>query len=1151
MNLYTIKNRFSIILILLCLSFKNYSQCTSNSSLYPAATFTPNCNGTSQNITTAGYATEYSMVYVTSGTTYTFSSSISTDYLTIANSAGGAPVYAFGTTPVIWTATITGPVRFYNNTNSSCGTNTSTRTRSIICGTPPAAPANNNCSGSFTATVNSSTTCATTSTATSSGATQSQASCAGTADDDVWFTFTATSTSHSITVTPGTMSDVVLQGFSGTCGSLTSLGCVDNTSGTSAEVASLTGLTIGTVYYFRVHSFGSGGAGVGTFTVCITTPPAPPANDNCSGAFTVAVNSSTTCTTTQTATSTNATQSQTSCGGTADDDVWFSFTATSTTHSITITPGTMSDVVLQGFSGACGGLTSLGCVDNTGGTSAEVASLTGLTIGTVYYFRVHSYSSGGTGAGTFTVCVTTGVPAADPCTTPTNIASCGTSISTTIASGTGVYGSSACGFTTGGNEKIYTFTPSSTGSYSISQGSSFAYIDYQFKLFSAGCSSSGWTCIDDISGAGTSPGVTLTAGVQYYLLLDPESTAGGTVTFTILCPPTPPSNDEPTGATPITPAAACSYTTFTNVGSSTSTCGTIPAPGCASFSGEDVWFSVVVPATGAFIIDSQTGSMTDGGMAVYAGTACGAMTLINCDDDGSANGAMPTIAVSGQTPGSTMYIRFWEYAGGSGTFGLCVTTYTPPAAPANDNCPGAYSVTVNSGTTCSSLTNGTLLGATTSTQTNSCASGNDDDDVWYSFVATSTSHSVSITNVAGTPTDLYHSVFAGTCGSIGSPITCSDPNTSSVFGLTIGNTYYIRVYSYGSSAGATSTFSVCVTTPPPTGPCGNQTTNDFCSNPATLTQGAGTFSSTTSSIYSADQSSPLSGIFCGSIENNSWYKFVATATTASFPFTSISGCTWGDGVQAQVYSVTTNTNGCCTAFSSVSNCYNPGTTSTGTVNATGLTIGQTYILMVDGWGGDVCNFTVSNWTAVGILPLNLLTFVGENAGSYNKIEWVTGSERNTDHFILEKSRNGIAFEELLNQTAAGFSTSPKNYKAFDMSPFEGVTYYRLKLFNQNASFEYSNIIAINNDNLTDYVTNLHPNPTTSNIEFDVNTTSKNNISVDLINNTGAIVSTQLFLLNEGYNNIKLNMEKFDAGIYLAKISFENSGKIVVEKIIKR
>lgn len=736
----------------------------------------------------------------------------------------------------------------------------------------------------------------------------------------------------------------------------------------------------------------------------------PPTNDNCSGATAFPViPTNGTCASLNNQSTANATNSNvtpsgacTSNSGNPDDDVWFSFVASATSINLSATyVSGSSDIYWQVFSSVCNSsMTSILCTDTDAG-----GSLTGLTIGNTYYIRMYTYSNGN--VTTQNICLSTPF---NPCATTTNVTSCGTSISTTIPSGTGGYSSSACGWTTPGKELIYTFTPATTGNYFIKQGSSFAYIDYQFKAVSAGCSSSGWTCIDDISGAGTSTSaMALTAGVQYYILLDPESTAGGNVTFTINCPPTPPANDNCTGAT--------------------------PAP-------------------------------------------------------------------------------------------------------------------VSSGTTCATLTNGTLLGATASTQTTSCASGNTGNDVWYSFVATASSHSITINNVTGNETDLYHSVYAGSCGSLGTAIVCSDPNNSTVNGLILGNTYYIRIYTYFSAPNANTTFSVCIKTSPPTGPCGNPASNDYCSNPATLTSGAGTFSSTTSGIYSADQSTPLSGLFCGSIENNSWYTFIATSTSASFPFTSITGCTYNDGVQAQVFSVTTNASGCCTSFASVSNCYNPGTNTSGTVNATGLTIGQSYILMVDGWGGDVCNFTVSGWTATGILPLELLTFVGKNEEDKNLIQWVTATERNSSIFSLEKSKDGIYFENSIDVNAAGNSQSTKYYNTFDTRPFEQTTYYRLKLIYLDGSFEYSNIITIDNSNLTDYVSNTRPNPTKGDITFDVNAKANSNINIEIYNNTGLLIYSKQQKVESGYQSLNLDMIAYDSGIYLMKIIFENSGKTEIQKIIK-
>ncbi|WP_296146131.1 GEVED domain-containing protein [uncultured Flavobacterium sp.] len=132
-------------------------------------------------------------------------------------------------------------------------------------------PSNDNCLGATTLTVNPATTCTATTNGTSVGATAGATACAGSADDDVWYSFVATQASHIITVTPTTMVDVVFQGYSGTCASLVSMGCVNATTGNAAETGTFTGLTNGATYYVRIHSAGSG-ENQGTFTVCLTTP---------------------------------------------------------------------------------------------------------------------------------------------------------------------------------------------------------------------------------------------------------------------------------------------------------------------------------------------------------------------------------------------------------------------------------------------------------------------------------------------------------------------------------------------------------------------------------------------------------------------------------------------------------------------------------------------------------------------------------------------------------------------------------------------------------------------------------------------------------------------------------------------------------------
>lgn len=181
-----------------------------------------------------------------------------------------------------------------------------------------------------------------------------------------------------------------------------------------------------------------------------------------------------------------------------------------------------------------------------------------------------------------------------------------------------------------------------------------------------------------------------------------------------------PANDNPCNATPLTVGTSCVYVNATNV-NATNSAG-VPAPGCANYSGADVWFSAVVPANGVVLLDANTGTMNNGAMAAYSGT-CGSLSLISCNNNGSANGQMPALTITGQAPGSTIWIRFWSPGSNdNGTFSICASTIAP-CNPANSNsacsladpfCAGATTNLCNT-TNVSSLGGGGIYGCLNST----------------------------------------------------------------------------------------------------------------------------------------------------------------------------------------------------------------------------------------------------------------------------------------------------------------------------------------------------------------------------------------------------------------------------------------------------
>jgi Secretion system C-terminal sorting domain len=97
--------------------------------------------------------------------------------------------------------------------------------------------------------------------------------------------------------------------------------------------------------------------------------------------------------------------------GTTGSDVWFSFFARSTTASIVVNPSASFDIAIQAFSGtSCPGLTDMGCVDVGGNNATETLNLTGLTVNTIYYFRIFgATNSVANRTGTYTFCGSAGL----------------------------------------------------------------------------------------------------------------------------------------------------------------------------------------------------------------------------------------------------------------------------------------------------------------------------------------------------------------------------------------------------------------------------------------------------------------------------------------------------------------------------------------------------------------------------------------------------------------------------------------------------------------------------------------------------------------------------------------------------------------------
>lgn len=120
----------------------------------------------------------------------------------------------------------------------------------------------------------------------------------------------------------------------------------------------------------------------------------------------------------------------------------------------------------------------------------------------------------------------------------------------------------------------------------------------------------------------------------------------------------------------------------------------------------------------------------------------------------------------------------------------------------------------------------------------------------------------------------------------------------------------------------------------------------------------------------------------------------------------------------------------------------------------------------------------SPWTLASInnenpLPITLLSFDAQAAGSVVDLFWATASEMNNEHFTVERSADGNTFLPLLRVPGAGNSTVTLEYGAVDDAPLQGLSYYRLRQTDYDGTSTLSNVVSVRMNQLSSEPLSVH------------------------------------------------------------------------------
>lgn len=175
------------------------------------------------------------------------------------------------------------------------------------------------------------------------------------------------------------------------------------------------------------------------------------------------------------------------------------------------------------------------------------------------------------------------------------------------------------------------------------------------------------------------------------------------------------------------------------------------------------------------------------------------------------------------------------------------------------------------------------------------------------------------------------------------------------------------------------------------------------------------------------------------------------------------------------------------------------------------------------------------------LPVTLLSFTASRVSGFEKTKsvlmWSTAAEINVSEYIVEKSLNGFLFFSIGTVPAKNARTETR-YNFDDPNLESGVQYYRLKMLDNDGSYVYSRIVAVQQKKDEFEKITIFPNPATTSIIVQHKTPAEAGSMIRILSTNGTVIS-QSRVTKSGMQT-DVDVSKLPVGSYI--LIFEASGK---------
>ena len=192
-------------------------------------------------------------------------------------------------------------------------------------------------------------------------------------------------------------------------------------------------------------------------------------------------------------------------------------------------------------------------------------------------------------------------------------------------------------------------------------------------------------------------------------------------------------------------------------------------------------------------------------------------------------------------------------------------------------------------------------------------------------------------------------------------------------------------------------------------------------------------------------------------------------------------------------------------------------------------------------------FTIKD---VGLAPVDLLGFEGNEVDGLVELNWATASELNNSHFIIERGADGQNFKTIGKIEGMGTTSEFSAYEFVDVEAPVGQVYYRLRQVDFDGAVAFSNIVVVNieGSDIAE-VLSAHPNPVSDVFYIQTNLDRNAHLVLKLFDISGKLISQEIIPSLKGRQQIRIPMQDYAEGMYFYQINA--GGHMLSGKLIRK